>query len=312
MHNIAKNIKMIRKGKGWTQQQMADFLFVTRQTVSNWENGRALPDLDTIEQIAEKLNVTSEYLLYGKLTEEKYRKLNALTVTIVMTILMFLFMVIEKISYLILLRVSDYAGYYIFESGFGYGQWGLSIMISFFIVLWMIVLLFNWVIADSDSVCAKLIKGCTNIFLAVVLLFTTYSMVINCIYTYQRYQNVVITAHKRFEMTDNPSGLITHRYESLEFLASADVNTIAYIDNNDLQTDEFMNYLVNSQSLKISRFDADSDFAKRLMWEHNFDAVPAVIIVTKGNFEILEGYEEISSRLETKIHNYKMHNIFFN
>ena len=39
MHSIAKNIKMIRKEKGWTQQQMADFLFVTRQTVSNWENG---------------------------------------------------------------------------------------------------------------------------------------------------------------------------------------------------------------------------------------------------------------------------------
>ena len=85
MHSIAKNIKMIRKQKGWTQQQMADFLFVTRQTVSNWENGRALPDLETIEQISEKLGVDSRYLLYGKLTEEKYRKLNSLTVTLVMT-----------------------------------------------------------------------------------------------------------------------------------------------------------------------------------------------------------------------------------
>ncbi len=312
MHNIAKNIKMIRREKGWTQQQLADFLFVTRQTVSNWENGRALPDLETIEQVSEKLNIDSQYLLYGKLTEEKYRKLNALTVTIVMTALMFLFMLIEKFSYIALNRISEYAGYYIFESGIGYGDWVLSIMISFFAILWMFVLLVNWVVADSHSLLARFIKALTNLFLSVVMLYSAYSMVANCIYTYQRYQNVVVTDHQRFEMTDNPSGLITHRYESLEFLASADVNTIAYIDNNDMHTDEFMDCLINTQALKISRFDADSDFAKRLMWEHNFDTMPAVIIVTKGNFEILEGYEEISSKLETKIHNYKMHNIFFN
>ena len=83
MHSIAKNIKMIRKEKGWTQQQMADFLFVTRQTVSNWENGRAFPDLETKEQICKKLDIDSQYLLYGRLMEEKYRKLRALTFTTV-------------------------------------------------------------------------------------------------------------------------------------------------------------------------------------------------------------------------------------
>ena len=164
----------------------------------------------------------------------------------------------------------------------------------------------------EEEVSAKFIKGCTNLFLSVILLYSTYSMVANCVYTYKRYQNVVANAHQRFEMTDNPDGLITYRYESLEFLADADVNNIAYIDNNDEQTYAFIDYLISSQPLKISRFDYDSDFAKRLIWEHNIKTVPAVIIVTKGNFEVLEGYEEISSKLETKIHNYKMHNIFFN
>ena len=70
MHNIAKNIKMIRKEKGWTQQQMADHLFVTRQTVSNWENNKSFPDLETIEQISEKLGIESQYLIYGKFTEK--------------------------------------------------------------------------------------------------------------------------------------------------------------------------------------------------------------------------------------------------
>ena len=308
MHNIAKNIKMIRKEKGWTQQQMADHLFVTRQTISNWENGKALPDLATIEQISEKLGVDSQYLLYGKLTEEKYRKLNSLTVTIVMTALAFLFMTVEKISYSILRRISEYAGYHIFESGLGFGDWILSIMMSFFLVIWMIVLLFNWVVADSDSVSAQFIKGCTNIFVSVVLLYSAYSMTVNCIYTCSRYQNVCGTAHQRFEMTENVYGLYSYKYEGLEH---GDIDCIAYIYNDDAETDKFMDYLINSQALKISRVNADSNLAKRLMWEHGFDTAPAVLIVTKGNVEILEGYEEISSKLETKIHNYKMHNIFF-
>ena len=311
MHSIAKNIRMIRKERGWTQQQMADFLFVTRQTVSNWENARALPDLETIEQISEKLNIDSQYLLYGKLTEEKYRKLNSLTVTIVMTVMMFCFLLIEKISYIVLARISDYAGYHIWDSGIGYGEWNIGIMLSFFTVLWMIVLLINWVIADSGAVVAKAIKYSTNILLSVLLLYTTYSMTANCIYTYSRYENVVVKTHRRFEMTDNTYVFNTYRYGSLEFLASRHANSIAYIHNNDPQTDEFMDYLVNSQALKISNFDADSDFTKNLMWQHGIETAPAVIILTQGNIEVLEGYDEISSKLETKIHNYKMHNIFF-
>ncbi len=308
MHSISKNLKNIRKKKGWTQQQMADCLFVTRQTISNWENSRALPDLETIEQISQKLEIDSQYLLYGKLTEKNYRKLKSFSGTLIMTALLFLFLIAEKISYSVLRRISEYAGYHIFESDIGYGEWVCGIMLSFFMVLWMLVLLFNWAIADSDAVLSKIIKIVTNSFLAVILLYSAYSMVGNCLYTYNRYKNVVVTAHQRFEMTDNVYRLWIYKYEGIEH---GDINCIAYIDNNDIETDEFMDYLINSQALKISRFDADSDFAKRLMWEHNFETVPAVIIVTSGNFEVLQGYDEISSKLESKIHNYKMHNIFF-
>lgn len=311
MHSISQNLKNIRREKGWTQQQMADSLFVTRQTVSNWENNKSFPDLATIEQISRLLEVDSQYLLYGKLTEEKYRKLNSLTLTLVMTALTFIFMIIERASYSVLRRISQYAGYGIFESDMGYGEWILCIMLSFFLVLWMIVLLVNWAIADSNAIFSKIIKYCTNAILSVVLLYSAYSMTVNVLYTYKRYQNVCVTAHQRFEMTDNVSGLLTYRYESLEFLASVDINTIAYIDNNDARTDKFMDYLLKSQALKISRIDADSKLARQLMWENSFDSAPAVIIITKGNVEVLEGYEEISDRLESKIHNYKRHNIFF-
>lgn len=66
MHIISKNIKALRLERGWTQQEMADMLFVTRQTVSNWENGKALPDVETLLQIAEKLDVDVNELVYGK------------------------------------------------------------------------------------------------------------------------------------------------------------------------------------------------------------------------------------------------------
>ena len=68
MHDISKHLKTIRTSKGWTQQQMADALFVTRQAISNWETGKNMPDLQMLESISDKLGVTVEEILYGKKT----------------------------------------------------------------------------------------------------------------------------------------------------------------------------------------------------------------------------------------------------
>ena len=65
MRDIGKNIKSIRQAKGMTQDAMAEALFVTRQTVSNYENGRSRPDLDMLLQIAEVLETDVNTLLYG-------------------------------------------------------------------------------------------------------------------------------------------------------------------------------------------------------------------------------------------------------
>lgn len=66
MNSISHNLKNLRKSRGWTQQQMADKLSVTHQTVSNWESGRSMPDIDTLNEIAAKLDTDINYLLYGK------------------------------------------------------------------------------------------------------------------------------------------------------------------------------------------------------------------------------------------------------
>lgn len=65
MNEIAANLKQLRKELGLTQEQMAQKLHVTRQTVSAWERGQAQPGLDTLRQIAQTLGVKEERLLYG-------------------------------------------------------------------------------------------------------------------------------------------------------------------------------------------------------------------------------------------------------
>ena len=59
MNNIAGNIKSPRKEKGLSQEQMAERLHVTRQTVSAWERGVAQPGLDILGEIAKALEYRS-------------------------------------------------------------------------------------------------------------------------------------------------------------------------------------------------------------------------------------------------------------
>ena len=65
MHPISVNIKNLRREKGLSQEQFAQALHVTRQTVSAWERGVSQPGLDTLGEMARVLEVEPERLLYG-------------------------------------------------------------------------------------------------------------------------------------------------------------------------------------------------------------------------------------------------------
>lgn len=52
LSNVGKNITKLRKQSGMTQDELAEKLFVTRQTVSGWENGRTQPNLDILSDLA--------------------------------------------------------------------------------------------------------------------------------------------------------------------------------------------------------------------------------------------------------------------
>ncbi len=66
MTEIAQQLKGLRAEHHLTQQQLADALHVTRQTVSNWERGANLPDIETIVTIATTYHVSLDELILGK------------------------------------------------------------------------------------------------------------------------------------------------------------------------------------------------------------------------------------------------------
>ena len=55
MNTFPNNLKRLRKASGLKQEELAERLNVTRQTVSGWETGRRQPDLDTLKLLAETL-----------------------------------------------------------------------------------------------------------------------------------------------------------------------------------------------------------------------------------------------------------------
>lgn len=77
MLDVGRHIAKSRKTKGLTQAELAEQLHVTRQAVSSWETGRTLPDLPTIVQIADCLQVSAEMLIYGKEVSAKQRDTSA-------------------------------------------------------------------------------------------------------------------------------------------------------------------------------------------------------------------------------------------
>lgn len=68
--SIAERLLELRKKNGKSQEEVGDLLAVSRQAVSKWESGTALPDTDNIVRLAELYGVTTDYLLTGKVTIE--------------------------------------------------------------------------------------------------------------------------------------------------------------------------------------------------------------------------------------------------
>lgn len=75
--HLAENISGLRKNKGVTQEEMANFLNVTKASVSKWENGQSTPDIMLLPQIASYFAVSVDELLgyEPQLSKEQIQKI---------------------------------------------------------------------------------------------------------------------------------------------------------------------------------------------------------------------------------------------
>lgn len=69
---LADKIINLRKKNGWSQEELAEKLGVTHQSISKYEGAQSIPDLDKILKLSEIFGVTTDYLIKDELEEEEY------------------------------------------------------------------------------------------------------------------------------------------------------------------------------------------------------------------------------------------------
>ena len=81
--NIGNQIKKYREQLKISQEELADKIFVTRQTISNWENNKNYPDIKSLSLLSYNLNVSLDDLIKGDvekmkeiIDEKEIKKLN--------------------------------------------------------------------------------------------------------------------------------------------------------------------------------------------------------------------------------------------
>lgn len=66
---IADKIMMLRKKCGWSQEELAEKMNVSRQAVSKWEGAQSIPDLDKILKLSQLFGVSTDFLLKDTMEE---------------------------------------------------------------------------------------------------------------------------------------------------------------------------------------------------------------------------------------------------
>lgn len=74
---LADKITDLRKKNGWSQEELAERLGVSRQSISKYESAQSVPDLDKILRLASIFGVTTDYLLKDELEAEEFSPADA-------------------------------------------------------------------------------------------------------------------------------------------------------------------------------------------------------------------------------------------
>ena len=69
---LAEKILLLRKSNGWSQEELAGKMNVSRQSISKWESAAAIPDINRILELAKLFEVTTDYLLRDDIERTEY------------------------------------------------------------------------------------------------------------------------------------------------------------------------------------------------------------------------------------------------
>lgn len=102
MESLGYKLKTLRMENKYTQEELAQKLFVTRQTISKWENEKTIPDIKTLNQICSFYNIQLVSLVSENISDQKetnhhitYIKYLALSVNSVI-VFIFLFNLVQR------------------------------------------------------------------------------------------------------------------------------------------------------------------------------------------------------------------------
>ncbi|MEF2824283.1 MAG: helix-turn-helix transcriptional regulator [Peptococcaceae bacterium] len=60
---FSEKLQLLRKQRGWTQEQLAERIYVSRTAISKWESGKGYPSIDSLKALAQVYEVTIDVLL---------------------------------------------------------------------------------------------------------------------------------------------------------------------------------------------------------------------------------------------------------
>lgn len=114
---LGNHIKHYRNEKGLSQEELAERVYVTRQTISNWENNKNYPDINSIVLLSEVFEISIDNLIKGDLEQmkkeinsEEVKKLNFYSW---MVLIIFLIAIISLIPMLKFIGLYGFIPYFI-------------------------------------------------------------------------------------------------------------------------------------------------------------------------------------------------------
>ena len=103
MKSIGEIIREKRLGKGMTQEELGNKVFVSKQAVSKWENSKTLPDIEMIRKLCEILDINKDEILGGSIEDTKKSRKNlklGIVISAIIVVISLLFVGLDGLDYI--------------------------------------------------------------------------------------------------------------------------------------------------------------------------------------------------------------------